>query len=121
MADLASEWRRVMNALKVTMRAFVREAEPRFEEDRVVLLFPEGKEFHYQKALNSQEEIAKAVREVLGIEQVELRLGKKKLTDEPAARPFSPGKPAPAVATNKVAPVVPASRAYPRASTTTTP
>ncbi len=84
-ADLASEWRRVMNALKMTIRGFVREAEPRFEEDKLVLLFPERASFHFQGAQKNLEEIQKAVREVLGIQQVELRLGgKKKLADEPA-------------------------------------
>ncbi|GIW29831.1 MAG: DNA polymerase III subunit gamma/tau [Meiothermus sp.] len=88
-ADLASEWRRVMGALKVTIRGFVREAEPRFEEDRLVLLFPERASFHFQRAQKHLEDIQKAVREVLGLEQVELRLGgKKKLADEPAG--FSP-------------------------------
>jgi DNA polymerase-3 subunit gamma/tau len=90
-ADLASEWRRVMNTLKMTIRGFVREAEPRFEEGRVVLLFPERASFHHQGAQKNLEDIQKAVREVWGIEQVELRLGgKKKLADEPLARPFSP-------------------------------
>ena len=83
-ADLASEWRRVMNALKITVRGFVREAEPRFEEDKLVLLFPERASFHHQGAQKNLEDIRKAVQEVLGIQQVELRLGgKKKLADEP--------------------------------------
>lgn len=83
-ADLASEWRRVMNALKITVRGFVREAEPRFEEDKLVLLFPERASFHHQGAQKNLEDIHKAVQEVLGIQQVELRLGgKKKLADEP--------------------------------------
>lgn len=83
-ADLASEWRQVMNALKMTIRGFVREAEPRFEDDRVVLLFPERASFHHQGAQKNLEDIQKAVREVLGIQQVELRLGgKKKPVDEP--------------------------------------
>lgn len=77
-ADLASEWRRVMNALKITVRGFVREAEPRFEEDKLVLLFPERASFHHQGAQKNLEDIQKAVQEVLGIQQVELRLGGKK-------------------------------------------
>ncbi len=101
-ADLASEWRRVMNALKMTIRGFVREAEPRFEEDRVVLLFPERASFHHQGAQKHLGEIQKAVQEVLGIQQVELRLGgKKKPVDEPSgagsqalrAGSQSPGRP----------------------------
>jgi DNA polymerase-3 subunit gamma/tau len=89
-ADLTLEWRRVMNALKMTIRGFVREAEPRFEEDRVVLLFPERASFHHQGAQRNLEDIQKAVQDVLGIQQVELRLGeKKKLAAEPAARPLS--------------------------------
>lgn len=83
-ADLASEWRRVMNTLKMTIRGFVREAEPRFEEDKLVLLFPERASFHHQGAQKNLEDIRKAVQEVLGIQQVELRLGgKKKPADEP--------------------------------------
>ncbi|WP_297854412.1 DNA polymerase III subunit gamma/tau [Meiothermus sp.] len=90
-ADLASEWRRVMNALKITIRGFVREAEPRFEEDKLVLLFSERASFHHQGAQKHLEEIRKAVREVLGLEQVELRLGgKKKPVDEPSGQPFPP-------------------------------
>lgn len=116
-ADLASEWRRVMNALKMTIRGFVREAEPRFEEDRVVLLFPERASFHHQGAQKHLEDIQKAVREVLGIQQVELRLGgKKKLADEPLGagsqalpigdsppgRPFTPpSKPTPSETNSK--------------------
>ncbi|MBO1437400.1 DNA polymerase III subunit gamma/tau [Meiothermus sp. CFH 77666] len=115
-ADLASEWRRVMNALKMTIRGFVREAEPRFEEDRLVLLFPERASFHHQGAQKHLEDIQKAVREVLGLQQVELRLGgKKKLADEPSARPFSPpGKPiSPAAAS--IAPAVPPAEPTPAA------
>ncbi|MGK0617914.1 DNA polymerase III subunit gamma/tau [Meiothermus cerbereus] len=108
-ADLASEWRRVMGALKTTIRAFVREAEPRFEEDRLVLLFAEQKSFHHQGAQKHLSDIQKAVQEVLGIPQVELRLGgKKKLADEPAARPLPPSpaaspnpKPAPSPASTR--------------------
>ncbi|MDW8425571.1 MAG: DNA polymerase III subunit gamma/tau, partial [Meiothermus sp.] len=105
-ADLASEWRRVMGVLKSTVRAFVREAEPRFEEDKVVLLFPERASFHHQGAQKNLEDIQQAVREVLGLQQVELRLGgKKKPADEPSARPFSPtDKPTPPKATGKVEP-----------------
>lgn len=106
-AELASEWRRVMNALKMTIRGFVREAEPRFEEDRLVLLFPERASFHHQGAQKHLEDIQKAVQEVLGLQQVELRLGKKKPADEPSARPLSPGKPTRPGATSKVAPTVP--------------
>ncbi len=102
-ADLATEWRRVMNALKMTIRGFVREAEPRFEEDKLVLLFPERASFHHQGAQKNLEEIQKAVREVLGIPQVELRLGgKKKPADEhslPKSQrplPETPRSPAPA-------------------------
>ena len=94
LADLASEWRRVMGALKTTIRAFVREAEPRFEEDRLILLFPEQKSFHHQGAQKHLSDIQKAVQEVLGIPQVELRLGgKKKPVDEPSARPSRPTAP----------------------------
>ncbi len=116
-ADLASEWRQVMNALKMTIRGFVREAEPRFEEDRVVLLFPERASFHHQGAQKHLEDIQKAVREVLGVQQVELRLGgKKKLADEPSARPFSPpGKPT-SPAAGSIAPAVPPAGPTPAAS-----
>ncbi|WP_245575218.1 DNA polymerase III subunit gamma/tau [Meiothermus rufus] len=75
---LAATWRQVMSALKPTVRAFVREAEPRLEEDRVVLLFPERAGFHYQRAQQHLEEIQKAVHEVLGLAQVELKLEGKK-------------------------------------------
>ncbi len=95
-AHLAAEWRRVMNALKPTVRAFVREAEARFEEDRVVLLFPERASFHHQRAQQHLEEIQKAVREVLGPAQVELRLeGKKKLADDSPPAPQAPSTPDP--------------------------
>ncbi len=116
-AELASEWRQVMNALKMTIRGFVREAEPRFEEDKVVLLFPERASFHHQGAQRHLGEIQKAVREVLGVQQVELRLGgKKKLADEPSAPPFSPpGKPTSAEAIRKVAPAVPTAEPTPTA------
>lgn len=90
--DLAQEWRRVMNALKMNVRAFVREAEPRIEEGKVVLLFPEKASFHYQSAQKNLADIHKAIYEVLGKHEVELRLGgaKKKLAeaDTPPTRPF---------------------------------
>jgi len=112
-ADLAAEWRRVMGALKTTIRAFVREAEPRFEEDRLVLLFPEQKSFHHQGAQKHLSDIQKAVQEVLGIPQVELRLGgKKKLADEPSSRPSRPTAPQrtsnPAASAESVPPPAPA-------------
>lgn len=90
--DLASEWRQVMGALRMNIRAFVREAEPRLEEGKVVLLFPEKASFHFQSAQKHLEDIKKAVQEVLGIQQVELALGgKKKITEEAAKpNPFSP-------------------------------
>jgi len=90
--DLAGEWRRVMNTLKITVRGFVREAEPRPEEGKLVLLFPERATFHYQSAQKNLEEIRKAVRDVLGIPEVELKLGgaKKKLADPEGSHPSRP-------------------------------
>lgn len=92
--DLAAAWRRVMGALKPTLRAFVREAEPHLEEGRLVLVFPERASFHFQGAQKNKEEIAKAAQEVLGVEQLELLLGKKKAPDEPL-NPPPPATPAP--------------------------
>ncbi|MDW8481814.1 MAG: DNA polymerase III subunit gamma/tau [Meiothermus sp.] len=84
--DLGAEWQRVMGALKPTLRAFVREAEPRLEGKQLVLVFPERAGFHFQGAQKNQEEIAKVVREVLGVEQLAFLL-KKKAPDEPLNPP----------------------------------
>lgn len=89
--DLTAEWRQVMGALKMTIRGFVREAEPRFDEGRVTLIFPERASFHFQSAQKNLEDIKRAVRETMGINDVELMLGKKKLADDPPpSRPFAP-------------------------------
>jgi DNA polymerase-3 subunit gamma/tau len=94
--DLAQEWRQVMNHVKMSLRGFIREAEPRFEEGKLVLLFPEKASFHFQSAQKNLDSIRAAVREVMGDLEVELHQGgvKKKLVDEPAKPGFSfPVKP----------------------------
>ncbi|RDI94507.1 DNA polymerase III subunit gamma/tau [Meiothermus sp. QL-1] len=82
--DWSARWRQVLMALKPTVRAFVREAEPRLEEDRLVLQFPEWASFHFQNTQKHLEQLQGVVQEVLGNYRVEL-VHKKK--------PAEPGEP----------------------------
>lgn len=84
--DLAQQWRAVLAALKQNVRAFAREASPRFESDRLDLVFPERASFHFQQSQKHQEAIQAAVNEVLGDYRVSLVLQgeKKKVTPEPS-------------------------------------
>ncbi len=95
-ADLAQAWRAILGRLKPTLRAFVREARPHLEEDRLVLVFPEPYRFHYENAQRHEATIAEVVQKELGLEVALVHQGtparKKKAADRPPPRP----NPAPA-------------------------
>jgi DNA polymerase-3 subunit gamma/tau len=64
------DWQEVLKLLRVSVRAFARQAQPRFEGDQVVLVFSEKKAFYYQASQKYLEEIKAATRRVLGVNVV---------------------------------------------------
>ena len=74
--DLASAWRQILKQAGVKVRAFLLEAQPRLEEDTLVLVYDEAHRFHYDRAQEQQETIAAVVREVLD-KPVRFALSKK--------------------------------------------
>lgn len=96
-ADIAQDWRLVLNQLRPTIRAFYREATPYLEGERLTLLFSEDKTFHFESAKKYPAEIQKAVDEILGKFQVEIKLGGKKKVVESAPVSPPPSFPVPKV------------------------
>ncbi|ADW20722.1 DNA polymerase III subunit gamma/tau [Thermus scotoductus] len=76
--DLAGRWRAFLEALKPTLRAFLREARPDLEEGRLVLRFPESKAFHHKRAEEQRAILLPLVRAHFGVEEVAFLLEKKK-------------------------------------------
>ena len=78
-ANLAEQWRMVINALKMTVRGFVREASPHLDPPHLDLVFPERASFHHSNAQKHLEAIQTTVRELMGDYTVRLILqGEKK-------------------------------------------
>ena len=84
--DLAGRWRAFLEALKPTLRAFLREARPDLEEGRLVLRFPEGKAFHHKRAEEQRAILLPLVRAHFGVEEVAFLLEKKSLDPRPPSR-----------------------------------
>ncbi|MFN3368070.1 MAG: DNA polymerase III subunit gamma/tau [Thermus sp.] len=82
--DLAGRWRAFLEALKPTLRAFLREARPFLEEGRLVLRFPESKAFHHKRAEEQRATLLPLVRAHFGVEEVALLLEKKSLGPRPS-------------------------------------
>jgi DNA polymerase-3 subunit gamma/tau len=84
--DIVQEWRGIRGRIKPTVRGLLVEAQPYLEGRVLTVVFPEGRNFHYEGALKNLEVIQTAVKEALGDLEVriELRGVKKKLVDEPA-------------------------------------
>ncbi|AEB12887.1 DNA polymerase III subunit gamma/tau [Marinithermus hydrothermalis] len=93
-ADLTQAWRAILAQLKPTLRAFVREARPHLEADRLVLVFPEPYRFHYENAQRHEATIAQLVQQELGLEVALVHQGtparKKKAADQPPPPPADP-------------------------------
>jgi DNA polymerase-3 subunit gamma/tau len=84
--DLAGRWRAFLEALKPTLRAFLREARPDLEEGRLVLRFPESKAFHHKRAEEQRAILLPLVRAHFGVEEVAFLLEKKSLDPRPPSR-----------------------------------
>ncbi|KGQ22800.1 DNA polymerase III subunit gamma/tau [Thermus filiformis] len=68
---LEARWRDFLQALKPTLRAFLREGRPRLEGDALLIAFPKGKAFHYQKALEKRADYADLALRLFGVKEVE--------------------------------------------------
>jgi DNA polymerase-3 subunit gamma/tau len=90
--DLSARWRAFLEALRPTLRAFVREAKPALEGQTLLLRFPEGKAFHYKKAEEQREVLLPLIQAHFGVAEVAFILEKKTLEPSPA-RPSPPPKP----------------------------
>ncbi|WP_105317796.1 DNA polymerase III subunit gamma/tau [Thermus tenuipuniceus] len=84
--DLAGRWRAFLEALKPTLRAFLREARPDLEGGRLVLRFPESKAFHHKRAEEQRATLLPLVRAHFGVEEVAFLLEKKSLDPRPPSR-----------------------------------
>lgn len=84
--DLAGRWRAFLEALKPTLRAFLREARPDLEEGRLVLRFPESKAFHHKRAEDQRATLLPLVRAHFGVEEVVFLLEKKSPDPRPPSR-----------------------------------
>ena len=90
--DLAEGWRAFLEALKPTLRAFVREARPHLEGKTLILRFPESKAFHHKKAEEQKAHLLPLARAQFGVEELAFFLEKKSLS---GASPPPPTKPVP--------------------------
>jgi DNA polymerase-3 subunit gamma/tau len=91
--DLSERWRAFLEALKPTLRAFVREARPHLEGKTLVLRFPEGKAFHHKKAEEQRATLLPLAQAWFGVEELAFVLEKKSLNA--ASSPPSPKPPPP--------------------------
>ncbi|WP_114313073.1 DNA polymerase III subunit gamma/tau [Thermus caldifontis] len=84
--DQAGRWRAFLEALKPTLRAFLREARPSLEEGRLLLRFPESKAFHHRRAEEQRATLLPLVRAHFGVEELVFLLEKKSLNPRPLSR-----------------------------------
>lgn len=88
--NLAEQWRMVINALKMTVRGFVREASPHLDPPHLDLVFPERASFHHSNAQKHLEAIQTTVRELMGDYTVRLILQGEKKSPDPQPAPPPP-------------------------------
>lgn len=81
--DLSARWRAFLEALRPTLRAFVREARPVLEGKTLFLRFPEGKAFHHKKAEEQREALWPLIQAHFGVAEVVFLLEKKTLEPSP--------------------------------------
>jgi DNA polymerase III subunit gamma/tau len=94
--DLPERWRAFLEALKPTLRAFVREARPYLEGTTLVLRFPENKAFHHKKAEEQKSTLLPLARAQFGVEELAFLLEKKTLNGASPTEPRpSPPPPSP--------------------------
>ena len=99
--DLAEGWRAFLEALKPTLRAFVREARPHLEGKTLILRFPESKAFHHKKAEEQKAHLLPLARAQFGVEELAFVLEKKSpsgASPPPPTRPVPPREAPPPVA-----------------------
>lgn len=77
----------VINALKMTVRGFVREASPHLDPPHLDLVFPERASFHHSNAQKHLEAIQTTVRELMGDYTVRLILQGEKKSPDPQPAP----------------------------------
>lgn len=105
--NLAEQWRMVINALKMTVRGFVREASPHLEPPHLDLVFPERASFHHSNAQKHLEAIQTTVRELMGDYTVRLVLQGEKKSPESTAIPTTAVTSLPIPPENPAVPPVP--------------
>lgn len=105
--DLLERWRGFLQALKPTLQAILREGRPRLEGQRLLIVFPKGKEFHRRKALEKRADYEELALRTFGVKAAEPVLDpspssasqrpkpKEKKTLEPAPSPKPQEPPAP--------------------------
>lgn len=82
--DVAGRWRALLEDLKPTLRAFLREARPTLEAGRLVLRFPETKAFHHKRAEEQKDTLLPLVQAHFGVEEVAFLLEKKSPEPRPS-------------------------------------
>ncbi|GLV49164.1 DNA polymerase III subunit gamma/tau [Thermus sp. LT1-2-5] len=86
--DLTPRFRTFLEALRPTLRAFVREARPEVVGSTLYLRFPESKAFHHKKAEEQRAALLPLAQEHFGVEEVLFVLEKK--SPEPVSLPPKP-------------------------------
>lgn len=71
-------WERFLEALRPTLRVFVREARPEVQGDTLLLCFPEHKAFHFRKAREQEKLLLPLARAHFGVERVEAVLERRR-------------------------------------------
>ncbi|AFV75102.1 DNA polymerase III, subunit gamma/tau [Thermus oshimai JL-2] len=94
-AQEAPPVRAFLDALKPTLRAFVREAEIALEGDTLYLRFPEAKAFHHQKALEHRAALLPVAAQVFGVRALEIQKGEGAEKKSPLTAPESTKKASP--------------------------
>ncbi|SDE47946.1 DNA polymerase III, tau subunit [Thermus arciformis] len=89
-ADPAGRWRAFLEALKPTLRAFVREARPELQGKTLLLRFPENKAFHHKKAEEQKGVLLPLAKAHFGVEDLAFLLEKKTLEVSAGKPPEAP-------------------------------
>ncbi|MER3536802.1 MAG: DNA polymerase III, subunit gamma and tau [Thermus sp.] len=85
-----ARWREFLQALKPTLRAFLREGRPHLEEETLYILFPKARAFHRQKALEKRAEYLPLALGIFGVSSVEPVLEEEKKTPDLAGLGAAP-------------------------------
>ncbi|HLH68317.1 MAG TPA: DNA polymerase III subunit gamma/tau [Candidatus Dormibacteraeota bacterium] len=89
--DPLEGWRQILSSLELKTRACFREARAERDGNRLILSFPQRRDWHYRRALEHQGEVEARVRDWLGEEaSVELRLLESTSAARGGSRPRTP-------------------------------